>query len=525
MKSIYIINPKSDPVAYFSVDIFNGTGFEAMTSIADLVLPTLAALVPEGLTVTLCDEAVQTVDLDTSADFIALTGKSSQTRRMFDLARAFRSRGKTVLIGGPTATLDPERVRPHCDILVQGEIEEIAGGLFQDLIAGTWKDSYAGTRPDLSKSPVPRWDLYPNNRALNGTVQTSRGCPFTCDFCEVPWFVGRKQRIKPPDKVIEELDVLYKLGYRSAFIADDNFTVYRRRAKELLAAIRWWNERQDDGAMSFITQVSLDAARDDELLEMCARAGIASVFIGIETPSEESLLASGKRQNLGRDLVADIQRFLDHHIVVISGLIVGFDTDGPDIFERQRRFVQSAPVPIFSLGALVATAQTPLLARLTAEGRVVTDDFSTTATPWHTNIIPKQMSREALIAGLKQLSRDIYSPEAFGDRVVALMEGLGPYTGPKKSMAMPNVRSTYARDRSTVIKRLISRGPAENRMAKRLLRKALSIDPSYLGIVNMALLQYAQVRYVYDLVDNAGPRDTAPASPDPIALPPGLRSL
>lgn len=499
-KSIYLINPKAEHQAYFSADVYAGWGLTPTTLIADLVTPTIAAMVPDTFNVSLCDEHLTPVDFDTPVDFVALTGKTSQTRRMLEIAREFRRRGRTIIIGGPVATLDPDAVRDYCDILVQGEIEEIGPVIFGDLLSGRWQASYQGGKPELTSSPIPRWDLYPNDQAINGCVQTSRGCPFECEFCDVPAFVGRKQRYKNPDQVLAELDVLYALGYRAVFLADDNFTVYRQRAKALLVALRAWNERQTDGFVSFSTQVSIDAARDDELLMMCAKAGINMVFIGIESPNMESLRESGKRQNVGRDLIADVQRFLDHHIMVISGLIVGFDADGPEIFEVQRQFIQSSPIPIFSLGALVAPAQTPLRTRLAAEGRLVDDEFSSTATPWHTNIIPKQMSREELLRGLRGLSHEIYGPQAFGERVVSLIKRLGPYVGPRGTNSTVT-NSQIQRDTVELIKMLVRLGVDEQRMAKSLLKAALSSNPEALDTARAALRFYAQVRYVYAQMD------------------------
>ncbi len=317
---------------------------------------------------------------------------------MKSIAGEFRRRGKTVMIGGPYASLSPEVVRPHCDILIRGEMEEIAPKIFSDLRSGDWDDEYVGTRPDLRTSPMPRWDLYPNDRAIMGSVQTSRGCPFECEFCDVIQYLGRKQRHKPVDQVIAELDQLYRLGYRSAFIADDNFTVYRAHAKKLLAAMRDWNAERAGGRFRFNTQVSIDAAGDEELLRMCADAGLTHVFIGIETPNEVSLREVKKRQNLKKNLVDEIQRFVDFGISVDCGMIVGFDGDDASIFERQYKFAMASPVPIFSLATLVAPDATPLHARLAAEGRLFDNSSVTTAAPWHSNIVPKQMTREEVVA-------------------------------------------------------------------------------------------------------------------------------
>jgi radical SAM superfamily enzyme YgiQ (UPF0313 family) len=263
-------------------------------------------------------------------------------------------------VGGPYASLSPEVFRGHCDILVTGELEAIAEDLFADLERGVWQPDYTAGKADLATSPIPRWDLYPTDRALMGCVQTSRGCPVECEFCDVIQYLGRKQRVKPIPQVLAELEVLYQHGFRAVFLADDNFTVYRRRAKETLCALRDWNRARSAGAIHFSTQVSIDAARAPEILRLLSEAGVTWVFVGIETPNQESLRESKKRQNVGVDLLAQVQAFLDHGISVTAGMIVGFDQDGPDIYERQFDFAMASPIPIFSVGALVAPAATPL---------------------------------------------------------------------------------------------------------------------------------------------------------------------
>src|SRR4029079_15125973 len=151
-----------------------------------------------------------------------------------ELASDSRRQGKLVLIVGPHVSLAPEDLRRHADILVTGELEEIAPKLFADIASDQWQPHYEGGRPGLGASPVPRWDLYPRSLAMTGQVQTSRGCPFECEFCDVIQYLGRKQRWKSPDQIVAELDVLYRQGYRSVLFADDNFTVMRRRTRELL---------------------------------------------------------------------------------------------------------------------------------------------------------------------------------------------------------------------------------------------------------------------------------------------------
>lgn len=496
-KSLYLINPKPANPSYFGAEAFEQWGFSSAQAIADLATATVAALAPGDWKVKICEEYVEPVDFDVDADFIGLTGKVIQGQRMVELADEFRRRGKTVLIGGPHASLSPESVRGHCDVLLIGELEAIAEELFADLEASNWKSEYVADKPSLDTSPLPRFHLYPNDRALSGCVQTSRGCPFECEFCDVIQYLGRAQRHKSVEQILAELDVLYDIGYRAVFLADDNFTVYRKRAKSVLAALAEWNASRPSGPVAFHTQVSIDAARDPEIMQLCGEAGLTRVFIGIETPNEESLKETKKRQNVGIDLVEQVQVFLDHGISVTGGMIVGFDHDGPDIFQRQFDFAMSTPIPIFTLGALVAPAATPLFDRMKSSGRLVTGAPEKTIGVWNTNIIPTMMSKEQLFAGLKWLGNHLYAPANFGRRVVAMIERMGPQRGPFRSGYTPHkVRQVEAEARG-VIRKVIGRGPEERRMWKEI-STALAKKPEAGTMVMMSMFSYAQVRCLYE---------------------------
>ncbi len=498
MKSIYLVVPKATPQAYYGADAFALNGFQSTQLIADLSAVTVAGFVPADFHVALCDEHIYPADLDTDCEIVALTGKETQAKRMLELADHYRAKGKIVMIGGPFASLAPERVREHCDILVRGEIEEIAAQLFADLREDRWSDEYTGGQPDLALTPPPRWDLYPNDRALIGNVQTSRGCPFECEFCDVPVYAGRQQRHKPVANVLAELDVLYALGYRTVFLADDNLTVYRQHAKELLAALAWWNSRQTQGQVSFASQVSVDASDDEELLRMCTDAGLNFVFIGLETPNLESLRETHKRQNLRRDPIERMDRFLAHGIIVTSGLIVGFDADGPDIFDMVENFVGSLPVPVFSLGALTAPAATPLRARLLASDRI-NDDFGLSSGQiTGTNIVPLQMTQAELVEGLRTLKSKIYSAGAFGDRTIEMCRRLAPafrkMVGTRATI--PPSRWQMERDTGGLIK-LLGRGTeAERKMLAKTVRFVTRSAPETMGALRTSLRFYSQITAV-----------------------------
>ncbi len=494
-KSIYLINPTADFPSYYSAEIYSHLGLKSVAYTADLAIATVAALIPDDFEVTLCDEQITPVDLNVSADYVGLTGKSSQVRRMIELAQHFRQQGKTVIIGGPYASLSPEVLRPHCDILVRGEIETIAPQLFANLRTEQWQTEYVGHWPDLALTPIPRWDLYPNGSALSGCLQTSRGCPFECEFCDVIQYAGRRQRHKPIDRILAELNLLYQHGYSLVFIADDNFTANRRRAKELLVALRDWNNRQPEGRLTFTAQLSIDVAGHDEILQLCAEAGIYYVLVGIETPNEDSLRQSKKRQNLGIDLFDQIQRFLDYGIGIMGGMMVGFDADGPDIFERQYNFAMNTPIPMFMLGALMAPGSTPLYQRLRQERRLIADEDCFGAnTPWETNIIPQQMSRETLFAGLRWLGNRLYQPAAFGRRVQQFLECYHPPPFSDRPHRKPNMQ--LAMQIMEVTQNVAHLGPAEAQMFLDTAMVAMK-NPVTQGVFFNMMAQYNQIRYMY----------------------------
>ncbi|MEZ5979757.1 MAG: radical SAM protein, partial [Planctomycetota bacterium] len=419
-RSIYLINPAADFPTYYGAEVYAGRGYAPAVFLADLVVPTLAAMVPDDFHVEICDEHLEPVNFDLDVDYVGITGKISQWGRTMAIAAEFRRRGKTVLIGGPHASLCPEVVREHCDVLIRDEIEGIVDELFADLREGRPKDEYVGGKPDLALTPVPRWDLYGkyNPRVLTVTVQTSRGCPFTCEFCDVIQYVGRQQRHKPVGSILAELDAVYAQGYRSVLLADDNTTANRKRAKEIFAAIVDWNAARTEGRMSLSTQLSIDAARDDELLELAARAGMTHCFIGIETTNRESLVGAKKVQNLkltnphqeNPSVVDQVKRFYAHGIGVTAGMICGFDEDGPDIFDNQFEFAMESAVPICTLSALAAPHATPLHARLEAAGRLV-DAYEVPGHPWNSNVVPQRMTREELTEGIRGLANRLYHPQ------------------------------------------------------------------------------------------------------------------
>lgn len=492
MHEIYLINPAENAPGYFGLEVLGAwTGISA-TAIADLATPTVAAFAPDNWKVTICEERLDPVDFCHPARYIGITGKVTQQARMIELAAEFRRRGKIVLIGGSYASLSPDALKEHCDILVIGEIEEIAGELFEDLALGKYKSTYQGGKPALVDSPVPRWDLYPLERTWSAQVQTSRGCPFDCEFCDVIQYLGRKQRWKEPDQITSELDILRDCGVRSVFFADDNLTVMRRRTRALLERLLDWNERAPDDRMAFATQVSIDISRDHDILALMRNCGFETLFVGIETPNEQSLAEAGKRQNLRHHMNAQVETIVQHGMMVYGGIIVGFDQDGVDIFERQFEFIQSMPLPLISPGVLVAPETTPLHTRLSKEGRL-TEGSDHSASLISTNIIPAKMSREQLQSGMTWLLNRLFAPSHFMTRLERYVALSGERTRFKR-------RALFAGPMALLARELVKRGEAEYALVRAFDRASVDRPDLVVSLTTIFAL-YCQARHMLEVQD------------------------
>jgi radical SAM superfamily enzyme YgiQ (UPF0313 family) len=424
---LLLIAPRSN--AHTEYSGLSAPGNDAsVTRIAAASIATVAALAPEDFRVSLCDEAVRAVDFAAEADVVGISANVSQALRAIEIAQAFRQRGKVVVMGGPHVSLAPELFEGRADCVVAGELEPIAQTVFADMRRGALKPRYDGSKADLRRSPMPRWDLYPNDRAVGGVVQTSRGCPFECHFCDVIQYLGRVQRHKDDAQVIAEIQNLYDHGYSFISLADDNFTVYRKRAKSLLKAIAAWNGAAGRDWVIFATQMSIDAARDEELLELCNEAGLLNAFVGLETSDEASLAESKKRQNMRVDLGAEIGKIVSRGLRVEAALMVGFDHDDRTVFARQLEFAMSLPVGGFNVSVLVAPVATPLYEAMRAQGRIVSDEVLAQFPSANliTNFTPARMSRDELYVGAKWLISKLMHPDNFSLRLQAMSELLAP---------------------------------------------------------------------------------------------------
>lgn len=397
----------------------------------NVALPTLAALTPPEIAVRIVDENVEPIDFGERWDVVGITGFPPQIQRAREIAERFRAAGSLIVCGGTSASLSPERWRDFADVLVIGEAERTWPIVCRDILAGRVEPEYRElSRPDLSLAPLPDYSGYrpeARRRFRGGIVQTSRGCPFACEFCDAIVFAGRKTRSKPIDLILAELDQLAAMGMRHIYLADDNFGAQRRESKAILEAIRGWNVRRAR-PMPLLTQLTIDLSEDEEFLRLAAEAGLTRVFIGLETPNEASLLEAKKKQNVRTDMRAGVRRFQEHGIEVLGGSMVGFDHDDLSIFRRHLEFFTEVGVASVQVYPVNAPDGTPLKERLVRAGRYVDWSESRAAGTEHFSyfnsytVVPEQMTVEQLRQGVYWLLWQLYDPARFADRLGRFFE-------------------------------------------------------------------------------------------------------
>lgn len=382
-----------------------------------LGLLTVAAMLPAEWEKRLVDMNVAPLtDRDLAwADYVLISAMVVQRKSAAAVIARCNRAGVPVVAGGPLFTEEPEKF-PNADHLVLNEAEVTLPPFLHDLQAGHPQHIYTSPElPDLSRTPAPLWELADLRHYASASIQYSRGCPFDCEFCNITSLYGHRPRTKSAAQVIAELDSLYRLGWRGAvFFVDDNLIGNKRHLKEeVLPALLAWRAREK--GITFQTEVSINLADDSELTAMMVDAGFDMVFVGIETPADESLAECRKAQNRGRDLVESVKRLQRAGLQVQGGFIVGFDSDTPSIFQRQIEFIQKSGIVTAMVGLLQAPRGTRLYQRLAREGRIL-DDISGDNTDSSTNIVPR-MDRETLLAGYRRIVQTIYSPQAYYARV------------------------------------------------------------------------------------------------------------
>lgn len=474
-------------------------------------LPLLAALTPAPHRVRIVDENVSPLDFDrlARADIVGLTGMSVQRKRMREILGELARRGAFTVVGGPWVSVQEDAFAGFTRAIFVGEAEETWPQFLHDWQRGAVHARYEqARRTDMTSVPVPRYDLLDMRQYLFGSVQFSRGCPFQCEFCDIIVTFGRRPRLKAPSQIVAELDALLAHGMEIVFIVDDNLIGNKKAVVPLLEAVQAWQEAHGFPFI-LVTEASLDLAEDPALMQSMLDANILSVFIGIESPNEASLLETKKHQNIrvGRSLVERVHAVQEAGLEVWAGMIAGFDHDDSGIFAAQSAFLREARIAQAMIGMLSAIPKTPLHARLAAAGRLDRDEDPA----FGTNVVPARMSREALRDGYVALMEEVYQPDAyfarlgagFGDRHTPFAPARARYRRRHPIRAMgAHVRDTV---RAAVLyARLIRRTDdvALKRRYKREIRDQLLRVPDpgrLLGYIIRCAMHYHHISLARDM--------------------------
>jgi radical SAM superfamily enzyme YgiQ (UPF0313 family) len=396
-------------------------------SFPPLGLLTVAAMLPTGWSKKVVDMNVHALNDEeiTWADYVFISAMVVQKDSVKEVIARCNRLNTRVVAGGPLFTTGYKEFE-GVDHFVLGEAEVTLPRFLTDLARGCPKHVYSsGERPDISKTPVPAWSLINMKHYSAMSLQYSRGCPFDCDFCDIIVLNGHKPRTKGSQQMVDELEALYRHGWRgSLFIVDDNFIGNKKKlkAQTLPAMIEWSKQRKHP--FMFFTEASINLADDEELMELMAEAGFNRVFIGIETPNEDSLVECNKLQNRNRDLAASVKKIQNHGFEVQGGFILGFDSDPVSIFKRQIHFIQKTGIVTAMVGLLNAPNGTKLHKRLKKEKRLL-KDMSGDNTDFSINFIPR-MKYETLVTGYKHVLDTIYSPRHYYERVVTFLKEYKP---------------------------------------------------------------------------------------------------
>jgi len=385
--------------------------------IPPLGLITIAALCPEEWDIRLIDQGVEDLsDADILwADLVMVSGMRVQRKGLEEVLARARSLGRRTIVGGPYPSSEPDEVLKLADHVVVGEPDEVFDAIAKDLEEGSARRLYTiEDKPDLTKTPVARFDLLKTGFYASMAIQFSRGCPFQCEFCDIIVLYGRKPRTKRPEQILAELDALLKLGWKKqVFIVDDNFIGNHRLALELARELEKWQQAHGY-PLAFYTEASMDLARHPALIEAMVKANFLHVFVGIESPSKAALAEAKKLQNLSQDPIESIKILQRGGLWVTGGFILGFDSDTEDIFEQQILFIERAAVPWAMINFLHAVPRTALYDRMKKEGRLteLSVHNSDSTPPNFQTVLPPLV----LLKGFQKTLASIYDPTKFYER-------------------------------------------------------------------------------------------------------------
>lgn len=387
---------------------------EKQYSSAYLSLPTLASLTPKGIEVTITDENIEKINFDENVDLVGITTPTFLALRAYKIADQFRKKGVTVVLGGIHPTMMPQEALQHADSLVLGEAEDVWGQLITDFRKKRLKKIYTSSKkPDLDNQPIPRWNLLKNSYYRFHTLQTSRGCPYNCEFCSVKAFLGRRYRCKSVKRVLQEVKALLKIQKKGIFFVDDNFIGNKKRAKMILKELIPYS-------LTYYIQASIDMAKDKELLEILRDSGCRNVFIGFESISQRTIKKMNKTySNQTKEYLRDIKTIQSYGIAIQGSFIFGYDSDGVTIFKKTVDFINEAELESAVFHILTPFPGTDVFKRLDKGKRILSKNWDIYDAT-HVCFRPKRMSVDKLENGYTWVSQQVYSYESIFKRLKAL---------------------------------------------------------------------------------------------------------
>jgi radical SAM superfamily enzyme YgiQ (UPF0313 family) len=436
--NILLVSPKS-PDTFWSYK-YALRFISKRAAFPPLGLLTVAGMLPSSWNLKLVDLNVSSLrDWHIRwADYVMISGMIVHKDSVREIVTRCKSLGRTLIGGGPLFTTGHEEFGSELHYVL-GEAENVMPDLVTDMRVGRLRPHYqSAKRPDISRTPIPRWDLINTRYYAALSLQFSRGCPYNCEFCDIIIMNGRQPRTKSTPQMLTELDAIQATGWKgSVFVVDDNFIGNKTRAKDLLRAMIDWRQRTNS-RIQFLTEASVNLADDAQLLQLMSRAGFKRVFLGIETPVNSSLVECKKVQNSRRNLGQSVQIIQRAGLEVMGGFIVGFDNDPRDIFQRQFDFIQQTGIVTAMVGLLSALPQTQLYNRLMKEGRMKAAS-SGNNTQALLNFDPV-LDRNFLLSGYRRLMQTLYEPKSYYQRILTFLREYRPQ-GPTAKPSWPELKA------------------------------------------------------------------------------------
>lgn len=382
-----------------------------------LSLAAIAAVTPPEWEIDFCDDSFEKIDYSSDADIVALTAMTAQIVRAYEIADQFRSRGKTVVIGGFHASNIPDEAIQHSDAVVVGEGELVWPRLLVDWLSGNLQSFYkSSSLLEMALIPAACRKMF-NGKGylLTNTIQTTRGCPYDCEFCSVTAFYGRKYRKRPVDQVLIELEELRKVN-SFVFFVDDNIVADRTYSLSLFDGMKGMG-------FKWLSHAPIDFARDKELMKGAGDSGCLGMFIGFESLNQDALSAMGKQTNRAYSYLEDARAFRDHGIGILGSFVLGYDGDTPDVFEQILRFCEEARLESAIFPILTPYPGTTVRKRLEAEERIISSDWRDYDME-HVTFRPSMMTPEQLQDGYNNICREFYSFPSMYRRIFKLHRSL-----------------------------------------------------------------------------------------------------